>query len=186
MTLGGSWLHLQQPVTCPCSEPDQFSSCTPSHFLKIHFLFPSTLRFSKWSLSLRFPHQSPVCSSFLPHTCYIPGPSHSCFDDPDNISWAQIWSYSLCSLLQSPVTSFLLGPNVFLSTLFSNTLSLCSSLHVRFTEERGTGDTRTRSCTPYSDFRPICAQHLSCPNTHTHTHTHTHIHTHMCQKLRKL
>jgi hypothetical protein len=29
----------------------------------------------------------------------------------------------LCSLLHSPVTSSLLGPNIFLSTLFSNTLS---------------------------------------------------------------
>jgi hypothetical protein len=37
----------------------------------------------------------------------------------------------LCSFLQSPVTSFLLGPNILLSTLFSITLSLCSSLNVR-------------------------------------------------------
>jgi hypothetical protein len=40
-------------------------------------------------------------------------------------------SSSLCSLLHSPVASFLLGPNILLSTLFSNTLSLCSSLSVR-------------------------------------------------------
>jgi hypothetical protein len=33
-------------------------------------------------------------------------------------------SSSLCSLLYSPVTSSLLGPNILLSTLFSNTLSL--------------------------------------------------------------
>jgi hypothetical protein len=37
----------------------------------------------------------------------------------------------LCSLLHSPVASFLLGPNILLSTLLSNTLSLCSSLNVR-------------------------------------------------------
>jgi hypothetical protein len=37
----------------------------------------------------------------------------------------------LCSLLHSPVTSSLLGPNIPLSTLFSNTLSLRSSLSVR-------------------------------------------------------
>ena len=36
-------------------------------------------------------------------------------------------SSSLCSLLHSPVTSSLLGPDIFLSTLFSNTFSLhCS------------------------------------------------------------
>ena len=38
---------------------------------------------------------------------------------------------SLCSLLQPPVTSFLLGPNVFLSTHFSGTLSLCSFCNAR-------------------------------------------------------
>jgi len=37
---------------------------------------------------------------------------------------------SLCSYLRSPVTSSLLGQNILLSTLFSNTLSLCSSLNV--------------------------------------------------------
>jgi len=40
------------------------------------------------------------------------------------------FSSSLCSFLHSPVTSSLLGPNTFLNTLFSNTLSLCSSLNV--------------------------------------------------------
>jgi len=39
-------------------------------------------------------------------------------------------SSSLCSFLHSHVTSSLLGPNIFLNTLFSNTLSLCSSLSV--------------------------------------------------------
>ena len=39
-------------------------------------------------------------------------------------------SSSLCSFLHSPVTSSLLGPNILLSTLFSNTLLLRSSLTV--------------------------------------------------------
>jgi hypothetical protein len=38
---------------------------------------------------------------------------------------------SLCNFLHSPVTSSLFGPNILLSTLFSNTLSLCFSLNVR-------------------------------------------------------
>jgi hypothetical protein len=37
---------------------------------------------------------------------------------------------SLCNFLHSPVTSSLLGPNTDLSTLFSNTCSLRSSLNV--------------------------------------------------------
>ena len=39
-------------------------------------------------------------------------------------------SFSLCSFLYSPVTSSPLGPNILLSILFSNTLSLRSSLNV--------------------------------------------------------
>ena len=39
-------------------------------------------------------------------------------------------SSSLCNFLHSPVTSSLLVPNILLNTLFSNTLSLCSSLNV--------------------------------------------------------
>jgi hypothetical protein len=36
----------------------------------------------------------------------------------------------MCSLLQPPATSSLLGPNILLSTLFPNTLNVCSSLSV--------------------------------------------------------
>jgi hypothetical protein len=39
-------------------------------------------------------------------------------------------SSALCNFLHSPVTYSLLGPNTLLSTLFSNTLSLRSSLNV--------------------------------------------------------
>jgi hypothetical protein len=39
-------------------------------------------------------------------------------------------SSSFCSFLHSPFTSSYLGPNILLSTLFSNTLSLHSSLNV--------------------------------------------------------
>ena len=38
---------------------------------------------------------------------------------------------SLCSFLSSPVTSSLLGPNILLTIIFSNNLSLRSSLDVR-------------------------------------------------------
>jgi hypothetical protein len=37
----------------------------------------------------------------------------------------------LCNFSHSPVTSSLLGPNILLSTLLSNTFSLCFSLYVR-------------------------------------------------------
>jgi hypothetical protein len=43
----------------------------------------------------------------------------------------KLWSSSLCSFLQPHVTSSIFGPHIFLNTLFSNTLKLCSSLNVR-------------------------------------------------------
>jgi hypothetical protein len=39
-----------------------------------------------------------------------------------------LWNSSLCNFLQSPATSSILSPNIPLSTLFSNTVSLYSFL----------------------------------------------------------
>ena len=103
-------------------------STSPSHFSKFDFniILPSMPWSSKWSLSIRSPLQNPVYTSALSHTCYFPGLSYS--------SWFGTWiifrqqyrsqSSSLCSLLHSPVTSSLLGRNIFLSNLFSKILSL--------------------------------------------------------------
>jgi uncharacterized membrane protein len=43
----------------------------------------------------------------------------------------KLCSSSLCSFLHLPVTPSLLGPNILLSALFSDTLNLSSSLNVR-------------------------------------------------------
>ena len=61
-----------------------------SHFLKIHLniILPAMPESSKWSLSLRFPHQNPIYASHLTHMCHMPRTSHlSQFYDPNNIEW---------------------------------------------------------------------------------------------------
>jgi len=63
---------------------------TTSHILKIHLniILPSTPGSPQWSLSLRFPHQNPVYTYPLPHSRYMPHPSHSSrFYHPKNIGW---------------------------------------------------------------------------------------------------
>jgi hypothetical protein len=65
----------------------------------------------------------------LLHTCYMSCPSHSSWlDHPDDIWWG-IQSTELL-VMQSSLTSSLLGTNILLSTLFSKTLSLHSSFSV--------------------------------------------------------
>ena len=122
----GSLPPLQDPTICPHPEPDQSSPCSPSHFLKIHLniILPSTLGSRKWTLALRFPHQTPVHASPILHTRHMPRPSQSSwFYHSQNIRWGLAFPPLLCYLT-------LLGPNILLNTLFSNTLSLCSSLNV--------------------------------------------------------
>ena len=80
----------------------------PSHFLKIHFniIHPSTPLFPKWSLSFRSPSQNPVCPFPLPHTCYMPHPSHSSlFRYPYNI-WLGVQIIKLLVMQSSPLPCY--------------------------------------------------------------------------------
>lgn len=48
----------------------------------------------------------------------------------------KLYSSLLHYFLQPPITSYLSDPDIFLSTLFSNTLYLCSFLNVRYQVSR--------------------------------------------------
>ena len=91
---------------------------TPTpHFLKIHqnIILPPTPGSPQWSLSTRVPHQNPVHGSPLPHTYYMPRPSHSRFYTCTTFGEEyRILCFLLCSFLHYPVTSSLLGQNILL------------------------------------------------------------------------
>jgi len=117
----GSLLQSQVPTTCPYPEPARSSPYPQIPHLPSG-LFPSGFP----SKILYMPLLSPICALCPAHlillnfiTRTIMGEEHRSL------------SSSLCSFLHSPITSSLLGPNILLNTLFSNTLSLCSSLNVK-------------------------------------------------------
>ena len=126
--------HSQVPATCPYPVPYRFSPYShitlpedPSQYYPpIYpwvFQVVSFLQVSSPKPCVR------LCSPTLRATC----PAHLILDLITRIIFGEQYrslSFPLCSFLHTPVTSSLLGPNILLNTLFSNTLSLRSSLNV--------------------------------------------------------
>ena len=129
-----SLLYSQVPTACPYpSSLMQSTAPHPTSWRSILILssnlclgLPSDLFQSGFpTKTLYMPHLSPICA-----TC----PAHPILLDfiTRAISGEQYrsLSFSLCTFLHWPVTSSLLGPNILLSALFSNTLSLHTSFNV--------------------------------------------------------
>ena len=97
----------------------------------ICIILESTPRFSKWYLSVR-----PLIQNAFMHFFFLPYMLHALphvilLDLSTRVIFGEeysSWSSSLCSFLHSPVISSLLSPNILLSTRFSITLNLRSSL----------------------------------------------------------
>ena len=121
-------MHNSPPPVSIGSQIDPVHAPLPTHFSKIHFniILPSKPNSSEQSRYLRFPHQKPVCTSSLPHTCYMPFPSQSSWFDRQKNIWWEVQSIKLFIVQSFPL---LLGPSMLLRTLFSNILSLRCSLN---------------------------------------------------------
>jgi hypothetical protein len=84
-----SLLHSQVPANCPYSQPANPVHSPTSYFLKNHLsiILPSTPGSSSGVFPSGFPTKT-LYASPLPHTRYMPCPSHSSrFDHPNNTGW---------------------------------------------------------------------------------------------------
>jgi len=140
MQVPAGWLHfrlmrtergnIKQTNTYPFPDPDQSTRFPPSHLLKIHFhiVLPSIPRFCVVSFYQVSPPKLWVHHSFPPYVPHVLSISLFFIDNPNYICWG------VELIMQSsppPLTSSLLGPNIFVSTLFSNMFGLCFYFSVR-------------------------------------------------------
>ena len=98
----------------------------------LNIILPSTSRSSQvFCFPPVSPPKTPYTPLLFPYTCYMPHPSHSRFYHPNNIWWGvQIMKLLIVYFSPFPVTSSILGPDILLNTLFSDTFSLRSSVNV--------------------------------------------------------
>jgi hypothetical protein len=134
MEPGGSLPCSQEPSTCILSETNQ-AHTIPSHPISLRSILISSIHLRFRLLTDLFPSGFPTNILYAFLFTHATFPVHLFLLD-----WIiliilvkvyKLRSSLLCSFLQPYVTSYLFGQNIFLSTLLSNTMSLCSSLNIR-------------------------------------------------------
>jgi hypothetical protein len=129
----GSLPYSQESSICLYPEPDQF---IPYYPISLRYILIFSTHLLLGFSSSFSPSVFPTNNLYPPlfHSCYMPCSSH-----PPWLNHSQLFdckeynlqSSLLCRFLQPPITSPLFDPDIILRILFSNTLSLCSSLNVR-------------------------------------------------------
>jgi hypothetical protein len=125
----------------------QISHSTPFHPLSTTSILMLSTHLRLGLPSSLFPlwlsYQWNVHIPLLPYSRDMLHPPHPPRLDNCNYTWRRVQSLSSssCCFLCLPVILFLFGQNILLSTLFSNTLSLCSSHTVRNQVSRPYGTT---------------------------------------------
>jgi hypothetical protein len=78
----------------------------PSYLSKINFnnVHPLTSWSSQWSLSLWLSQQYPIYIPLLPHSCYMPSPSHPSWLDHSNYTWRRVQVMKLFIMSFSPTS----------------------------------------------------------------------------------
>jgi hypothetical protein len=109
----------------------------PPHPISLRYIFTLSTHLHLGLPSGLFPSGFPInilhAFPLLPHSCYML--AHLILLDFIILIISdeeyKLWSSSLCSFIQSPVTLHLSSVQIFFSAPCSNTLSLCSCLNVR-------------------------------------------------------
>ena len=137
--------HWKQPATCPYRDTDRLILCPYLTFWSSLIMLPFRLRLdlSGGLFFSGFPRKTLFTPFLSPTHATCPAHTIPFYLTPWIIFGEEYRSpsFSLCNFLHSPVTLSLLGPNIFHSTVFSNTLCM--------------------------RFSPIVSNHISHPYTTT-------------------